>query len=220
MTNPATTRIADEIRHVYVTSYRAACYPRSQDYGTKPIARWDGGRDAGGKRFKPVWPMLAELFIARHVDPSLIIQLGFRMWQRSSPPAPPPDYFKGEQVFIAYAEHQPTLLRQTETEFLSASESLKTYIVLWTAHWLSKGRSLDQLMISALQDHVEVHASSLFRYVMAMSCNLPHVAEVYKGDALRQYVLSRSLYDNGWREVIPAELRQLADQLSRQGGAA
>mgnify|MGYP001307789310 CR=1 FL=1 len=69
----------------------------------------------------------------------------------------------------------------------------------------------EQILSSVLwQDTLQL--SALFRYAVAHETGLRAVLDTYRHTAYLQYLFARAAYDATWGEMIPADLRDQADQ--------
>lgn len=75
--------------------------------------------------------------------------------------------------------------------------------------------SMLQATIEVLEDD-DIPLSALFRYCLAVSMpevEVQPVARFYQGAAALQYIPSAQIYNRVWKELIPAEFRELAKVL-------
>jgi hypothetical protein len=195
--------LAEATRLFYVTAVRRQRGDLS--YGTKPMAVWDGGRDAFGKNHRPIWPRLARFFVANGVDPATYIQAQFTY----SAKMPLPNQMMNQVALQRYArfkEELPGKLRRQYTNAVADVSNLAQSLV--RAGW-DEYRSLRY----ALTNGMSVTASPLCRLCLAALAEQQDIVQGFYDAALIEYTFQQSDYDAAWGERIPAWLREEVTQL-------
>jgi hypothetical protein len=207
--------LAEKIRVVYwqllgeaelrVTGQVGATRPRK-------VARWDGGQDASGRRYKPIWPRLADYFIQNGVSPEDAIRAVFDRYVGGPPPAPNqvmvPDVVSlVEERKAKRAEHIRYSVESERTAFqdeacfqerIHGKVNLNTLRELITSPWLN--------------------LTPLFRFCLSVRHDFRDLAQFYEDKAFAQYLNHPLAYEAVWRGWIPASFGQrLAGMQSLSG---
>jgi len=202
--------LARRFRAAYIRSRNAFEQSRQNrvGYSYRPGPQWDGGYNKREYYYKPIWPSLAAVCLDNRIVPEVWINAVFMNWTADR--APEPNMFKGKKLlhYHSAADHdgykmwirdefraQKLLLRAESDKIMdcgdySVSEAQKLILV-------DKGLCL----------------SYLFRYCVAVSEKIADIEAALVVDALQQYVMDRSLYDEIWADWIPVRLHKLADKI-------
>jgi hypothetical protein len=207
--------LANEIRTAYILAYRRhhlAHTGAPTSYGRGPIPRWDGGEDASGRHYRPVWFDLARVALANEVAPHDLVEACFSAWGDKLPPRPT-------------NLKDPLVVRRAQRRPGAAAEELRTALAIQTTVWRGATDELirhyqfaeDVAAGMALRDGT-LEMSSVFRYCMGFAAGDTTVTSVFEEGAARQYACRRAAYDAAWDALIPPPLKALADRLIGKRG--
>lgn len=203
--------MARTIRQLFVVHYRTYKYSVEgveSDWGSRPIAKWDGG-DSDTATHQPVWPQVARRCLDEEIDPAGFVAAQFINRDPNHKP-PMPNALLGAAAlknYRSFAEKAPHRLR----EALAANDSAFKMEVRWRE--MDRGLALDDAARSVLRDR-SFGASPIYRFCLACKTGEAAIAAQFLDGALQQYVFQRHAYDATWGEFIPAALRQAADDFS------
>ena len=200
-------QLAVLVRWIYMSLARA--YKGDMEYGTKAIPQWDGGVDQWGRNCtRPVWPRLARFLLERNVDPVTYMRAQFTYMDRGRIPAPTA-FFSDNAVskYHCYCTEWPQSLRaEYDAAILATQATLAPCVQL-------SGWDYQRALRYALGNKLAVQASAMFRYCVAENNGLPDLAAVFHDEALGDYVFQKNAYDTAWGNIVPAKLREEADQI-------
>jgi hypothetical protein len=198
----------ERIRSAYIENRRMADSKRSgsaSSYRSGP--RWDGGVDAAGRKFKPIWPVLADRLEKAGIfevedyvrwvfdeatDPSRIYPNGLacdRLVEEFL-------RVRGEDLHLGRGDLLRSSLRTQQHVFKSEVETLRRGTMaegLWTNEQVVKHVLLD----------ATVNLSALFRWLAARRGGYEDVAEVWREAARVQYEKDPEAYRTAWRGMMP-----------------
>ena len=192
------------IRTIYCMCYRQL--KGDPNYGTNPIPRWDGTNgdtDKFGKRYKPVWPKIANAVLQCGADPVSYIKAQFRGAIPTKPPLP--NTFYNEKAVAKWEDYRIVAKRELEAKISSDLNQIKVHVLPLTANL---GWAYEQALNYALRNQA-CGASYLVRYCAATAAGLD-VAQQFREQALVQYVFQITDYDELLGDQIPKELRDTA----------
>ena len=110
--------VAALLRQAFVAQYRRAMEVHRGvpcDWGARPMATWDGGITAGGRRCRSVWRAAAIRCIRDQLDPCELVEAVFELRRGTGEP-PSPNSLLGDKVRLLY-EH-----RKADAELRARSE--------------------------------------------------------------------------------------------------
>lgn len=200
-----TTWIEEVRRYHLNTTGRPSTY--------KPGPRLDGGIDAHGSKFKPVWPDLANYILSNNLDPVTFIKAQFANC-RGKPPLSPlmlksSSAIKRYQSYRGSKGIEQTLRIAKDGQVRQAYEAIETSKALY-------GPGVTSYRAVIMDTNIPL--SALFRYSLAHSCGAYDLAEIWFDLALSQYVYDSKAYDAVWGELIPSQLKEAGKRLIAQGG--
>jgi hypothetical protein len=177
------------------------------DYGDSRLTRYDGGTDAQGRTYRPVWDRLAEFAAGAGIDLADYLADAF---DSSGPHAPTPWQLCSEHVLAAY---RGRLDRDgpSDTDYAIAAQyaELRGRVAALGEH--CRVRGLDQLWaVEVTLRDLTNQLTPLFRYCVACDAGLDDVAEAAFDAALAECrrLSPRSLAT--WGPHMPARLRRAA----------
>lgn len=201
--------LSKQLRTFYVLAFREHELRKRgvlSDYGSRPIARYDGGKDSAGYTFKPLWPKVAEFVLANGLDGQTLVNAVFRSWDETKPP--PPNLLLSRRVLSDYAAY-------AEFERHELANLLNSYQVRFQTEVYVRqkqtGRDTEAAAAAVIEDGL-CSFSPLFRYCMAEAAGHARLAAKFHDSAFQQYLLRRTGYDQTWGDVIPAQLRTEAER--------
>jgi hypothetical protein len=206
--------LAVHVRRIFVAHYRYAKGGASS-WGSRPMARWDGGEDARGRVHQPVWPRIARLLAAHQIDPNRFIEAQF-LARKGGDDVPQPNMLLAASAMAAYHARPP--------------ESARLLVLAWHAQMQhleveagareSLYRETPEVAAFYILASPLSELSGLFRYCVACQAGNAALKAMFADAALHQYVFRRHAYDRAWPDQVPPELVRLADaflsQVSRE----
>lgn len=203
------SRLAARCRALYV-GVRVRLSPDKNANFDRPIASWDGGRDSNGRRHRPVWERMAQLFLERGIDPVLFMQA-----QVNRGSILPPAALVGEKAVAKYhafiVEEAANIRNRLQLETLEARLA-----------YGARSRAMPDLNSLAVwrgvlhDDSLEI--SPLWRFCAAVAEGLPDIVQELHDAALDQYLAFTAAYDQHWQCVLPERLKQEAQQIRHAAG--
>jgi hypothetical protein len=195
--------LAGAIRELFVANYRAAKLATTgvaTDWGSRHMARWDGGEGDTGT-FESTWARAAALCLDREMEIGAFVKAQF---VNLGADVPFPNRLLGEAAVDRYR-----LLEQKAPEDLRAARRVQQNVFTYQIHWRRKQRQLDEVdsIRSVLVDG-SVGLSNLFRHCSAAHHLHADIADMFRDAAFRQYLFQRRAYDLSWGDFIPAALRE------------
>jgi hypothetical protein len=202
---------AGVIRAWYVMAYRvwrSRLTGRPSYYGSKPIARWDGGTDSEGRVWRqPVWPRLARYCLEHQFQPERLITLYF---EQCGPHATPiPTHLTTPQLRQRYSAQLPAKIEELERLRQSMLGALNQVRVMCK---LNQVTDVNSRIATELQNPLQSF-TPIFRYCLLDTAGATEAAAHYFDAAVVQYVFDREAYETAWKELLPASLKRAADQL-------
>lgn len=192
------------VRTLYVLNYRrqeAVKFGTPGMYGAKRMPRWDGGADSSGRKFKPVWPRIAQHLQSIDGDPERYIAAQFMDLGLDTPPFP--NMLASAAATKKYREFARTFEQRLKQELLAQHGYLLMEIERLTR---IRGLSETDATLTALADPL-VSLSGLYRYCIAERIGERTLAERFHDGALPQYFCVATTYDRAWGDFIPGGLR-------------
>jgi hypothetical protein len=190
---------------------------------------WKGSRNGDQQHYKPsekmadCWPKIAKTLLDNGIfDCASFMRVQFDSRSaRALCPEPRacygPKAVERWQAYVAdesgdLAKEIALSLRFNYSQF--QQECQRALSIGAAAGW----NELDSVKFVLLDSQNQL--SVMFRYCMAAQRGLETVADRYFEVAVRDYLLSRTQYDEIWAEAISQELRQTADELLNSGAVA
>ena len=199
-------KLADQIRGVWIEEMRKfhlRYFGRVYPY--KPGPRLDGGRDARGALYKPIWPKFAKFILDQKVNPAQFIKAQFENCH-GKPPASPAMLISSKAL-ARYNEYRNN--REVEKDLTIAKDAqTRTATDAIRFYKLSFGPSVDTYR-SVIMD-MNLALSALFRYTLAKNCKQEDLMTVWFEPALIQYLYEYDAYDIVWGSLIPPEIKSAA----------
>ena len=199
-----------QARSVYCECVRdwEAARGRESEFGSSPVPRYDGGRDASGKLHDTIWPRLATYLVQNGCEISGFIRCQFACANPAR--RPEPKLMMTSEAMANYARYRAGLADdlkcQLHVEVGNARLGLLKVrhlqkVLGWTEH---------QAHVSLVMD-AALNISPLMRYALACQFNELASAARWLPEAARQYLECPAAYDAVWGEkYINAQLRQQA----------
>lgn len=192
------------VRHSYIWRQSGSTDLAGREQ-TKQIPKWDGGQDAYGVKFTPVWPKIVRMIRAVDADPGIWIAAHFspiatRKYVTNigsfEIPDVTPTNLCGKLSETIYHEYCSDFPKITIDGYNAAGRSIALRL-----------RSLKKLNISdddrhfcVICDEGYVAATPIVRQGFANAFNLPQGIERYLWPAALEYESKQALYDR----IIPA----------------
>lgn len=207
---------AERIRRLYCEKRRhwARLHQgKDEPVGEAPVPAWDGGTDAWGRTYRPVWPRLAELLEREQLDPDAFLAAQFV--DRRQPPTPA--QCAGPEALVRYRQYRteadagaadPALL-------LAAQARLLSYRLVLGQARLADGWTAVQLLASILADS-SLELSALFRYGIARREGLLDLARRLLPLARQQYRTRRADYDRHWQGFVDDAVREATPEVAAE----
>lgn len=193
-------QLAAYIRHAYVwRQYGPTSFNSAEQF--KPVKRWDGGTDAFGCNFTPVWPRIAKMIKAAEADPGLWVAAHFSPVSQKKHTttnssfevrdvAPTQLCGKNSQnIYDTYCAIAPQVIQQ---EYETAGRSINLRLKSLSRIGLSKA---DQYAC-AICDEGYVTASPFFRHGFAALFQAENAVVKYLPAAALEYEAQQRLYIN------------------------
>ncbi len=183
-------------------------------WGSRHMAKWDGGADKVGTFRTSVWEKIAEFCKANHIPPTELVQsLFYRVMH-----APQPNMGHGQYAlskWLAYKE--PGTRQEIRTDILNTFESNKAYTSanicrLQLYGGLSESDALQKVALDATNV-----LTPLFRYCILKGLDRP-IAANYLDAALYTYSRHPDLYNEVWGAWIPQELKDRTAEIQKMRG--
>lgn len=203
------------VRHSYIWRQSGATDLASREQ-SKTVPRWDGGQDAYGVKFSPVWPKIVRLIRAVDADPGIWVAAHFspiaiRKYVTDNGSFEVPDVTPtnlcGKLSETIYHEYCSSFPKITIDGYNAAGRSIALRL-----------RSLQRLNVSeddrhfcVICDEGYVTATPIVRQGFANAFNLPEAIARYVWPAALEYDAKQRLYDRVIPDFIPAWL--ISDQL-------
>jgi hypothetical protein len=203
-------RLGQEIRRMWVEEMRFF-HLRTEGvdhrWGSKHMARWDGGTDKNSRTHKPVWPQIAKFCTDNQINPALMVRAMFYSAPKGLPPQP--NQCKGAFALARYEKYTGFESQlELKTSLMYKFEAQKA-LALGNVHRLKDYNGHDddtawRLTITSKHDPF----TPLFRYCVAMNQGWDDLAVLYADDARYQYTRDAEVYNEVWGEWIPEELKK------------
>jgi|688.fasta_scaffold213822_2 hypothetical protein len=188
------------VRHAYVwRQYGSTSFDSSAQF--KHVNRWDGGTDAFGCKFTPVWPRIAKMITTVGADPGIWVASHFSTVAQKKQTttnasfevrdvAPSQLCGKNSQnIYEAYCAITPQIIQQ---EYETAGRSINLRLKSLSRIGLSKA---DQYAC-AICDDGYVTAAPFFRHGFATLFDAKDAAAKYLPAAALEYEAQQRLYAN------------------------
>lgn len=174
-------------------------------------AKWDGGQDAMGRRYKSVWEKAIHKYRELAKDPSRFIKAQF--YNRQGEP-PLPNILLSDIAVNKYKEFTREFNEDIKTAFKTQVETAKNAIYKWH----SMGYELPDAALIVLGD-ISISLSALFRYYLAMEYveqsnddykqqQFKVISDTWFTQALKQYAVNPDAYDSEWKQPLSSKLKQ------------
>ena len=207
-------RLANDIRTAYVCERRFFVLRTKgvrDDFGERPVARWDGGTDSYGRKHQAVWPKLALFFLNKNVDFVCAVKAMFETTKGGPPPTP--DKLTQEWVLAAAARWKEKKAKELELSWAFDKET--------TAGWINRlARENPDTDIKLIWRKAiilpETGVSAIGRYCLAKAVGDDKVASFYFDEAFSYYCRLADVYDKVFGDAIPAEMKQRLKELVKQ----
>jgi hypothetical protein len=202
--------LADQIRTAYIYAFRAhwlAKHGVPSNFGIKKVPRYDGGQGPDGKTYKPIWYKIARAALHYEISPDDLIRAIFQSWDRKDPPWP------------TNMLNPKVLAWAATNRGISAEDTMRALRVqreIWEIQiFLHRDNTCCDFVTAARATlrNRRLDLSSIFRYCMAIEGDDPETAQLFEDGAAIQYVYNRRAYDSGWGDLIPGQLKAIADRL-------
>jgi hypothetical protein len=188
--SPAVQRLSAVVRRIYILL-------RVDLTGSpfKPGPSWDGGTTAFGRRYKPVWPSIAEFMLRNGAEPLSYLRAQF--WHADPEKPPRASQLKSQFGLDLYERYRVNVADATRNNFARELNAIRAEMLpLQDALRWDHSRALR----CALSNERSVSASPLTRYCLAMEYGHYDIAESFYDRALLQYAFQKQVYD----AVLPA----------------
>ena len=196
---------AETVRNLFIFCYRMYCNPR---YVPGPNS--DGGVSSrSGRRYKNVWPGVAEYIKTSQFHPLLYISYYFQYYPSYSAQ---PVQLKSEKWAAAFREFEPAQRAEALREWESGLQSMTLLVNLVQAKF---GWDAQRAWRYAVADFHTVQATKLVRLVVALTQNHEDVVNHTWKSGLARYTLNLPVYEEVWRPILPERLRQGGNGLLR-----
>jgi len=209
-------KVSRLVRNVWVGKFREwyeAWTGKPSRYGTPgTFARWDGGRTAGGRRYKSIWPKLAKHVLRYHLNPYVLADMVFRDWKADRSPTP------AEMLRDEVLQDYQRTMRDAPASCLNALESEKAVVrsaLAKMARSSSNTYSEEECTHIVLRNRT-LDISPLLRYSLGAKMRFEDVQTENYNAAVDQYIVLRRVYEDVWGELIPSELRAVVNGIYRQ----
>lgn len=190
-------REGQRLRELWAEAYRRFTRERTVESQFRSIAKWDGGQDSFGRKFQSVWGKLAKSLMQRGLNFESAVRAAFN---KPGTEPPTPNQLTSDAVMQRYKEAALCEAEDAERHFqLQIAESnrqIKLKVNLYSMDTKSA-------TISVLSD-LSANLSALYRFCMAYSLNLQHVAAMWYTAAAEQYLEKPEVYDRAWT-CIPSD---------------
>lgn len=203
------------VRHSYIWRQSGSTDLESREQ-VKKVPRWDGGQDAYGVKFTPVWPKIARMIRAVDADPGIWIAAHFSPIATRKyvtyggsfeVPDVTPTNLCGKLSETIYNEYCSAFPKTVIDGYNTAGRSIALRL-----------RSLQKMNIPEDDKHFcvvcdegYVTAAPIVRQGFANAFKLPQAIERYLWPAALEYEAKQRLYDRVIPDFIPAWL--VSDQL-------
>lgn len=203
-------KLALLVRAYYVLAVRQhhfLVHGQVSNYGQKRMPRWDGGTDKYGRRYKAVWPKIADFILAHDLDPAILVKSVFA--RRSSLTPPTPNLLTTKEALKNYRSYCENAVAEAKRRFDTQLGIFQSELFIRQNY---KRQSVENAVFEILRDGI-LGLSPLFRYCMACKCDDLELANKLRELASAEYLLSRKVYDEAWGDdFIPADLKIKAEQ--------
>lgn len=197
------------LKDLWISEMRKYHFSMTQRPSTYvPGPRLDGGMDAHGRKFSPVWPKFAKFITDNKLNPEAFIKAQFANC-KGQPPLSPTMLMGSAAVKRARAyrsgkEAEKTLCIARDGQVRQARNAVESY----KTHY-GPGVAAYRAVIA----DVNLPLSALFRYSLACECQQDDLAGVFYEPALIQYLDEPEAYDATWGPLVPESLRQAAKKI-------
>jgi|GEM_PF-3127794 len=203
----AVSALAKRVRTIYCICRREFGGRADQNYGGKPIAKWDGGEDAFGNSHKrAVWPKIAFTIIECNADPVMFIRAQFSGANWSRPPAPNMMY--NTEAVCRWEDYRHNAKVRLKQQMESDVNQVRVSVLPLTAtlHWEYR-RALEQVLSNS-----KISVTPLTRYYLAVNEGMA-IADRFREAAILQYLFQIFDYDELLGGKIPRDFHQDAVEL-------
>jgi hypothetical protein len=169
----------------------------------KPGPRLDGGCDSVGRSFKPIWPRLAKFVLDYKLDPVAFVRSQFESCKGRPPVSP--QMLTSSMALQRYRHYTANNVNIVELQLARDIQIRSARDAIELNKRLYGPTSLDVYRDVILD--VNVAITALFRYMLAIECNIPELAQRWYEQALKQYMYEQDAYDLVWGPLIPQDLK-------------
>lgn len=195
-------KMAKFIRQLWINAVRAYEQARTHKpcyYNSSP--RWDGGSDAYGRKYAPIWPKIAQIVIDEKLIPHVFIAVQFIKCKHD---APVPTILLSNSALSKYHKAEFDFPKETryhlELQNIAAKQAIDNQLRIGVD---------ENIACSKVVMDTHISLSALYRYSLAFHNKLMKAADFWKEDAIKQYISMPYIYDEVWGKLIPYTIRQL-----------
>ena len=201
--------LAKQVRTVYCICVRELT--GKEDYGVKPMPKWDGGENSFGTRHQPIWGRVAARILQLDADPVQYIRAQFRVVSNPSQQPKPNQLYNDAAVarWEAYKDNALNNLRNqvsSEINFIRI-ESMPLIVNL---------HKTEAEAVQYVLRRRSCSVSPLIRYCVSVDKGLDRLAQVFREHAILQYMFQMANYDSLLGALIPDQLKADAVELKRR----
>jgi hypothetical protein len=171
----------------------------------------DGGISAAGKYYQPFWPKLSKFILDNNLDPLTFIRAQF--YQSKGSPPPSPNVLLSDIAIRKYNQYKAAkcslddLRVAKDAQIRATNDAVKLNKKLY-------GSNSSNVYRDIIMD-ANISISALFRYSLAIETDQKDLQQKWLNAALKQYIYEQQSYDTVWGELIPKELKALAEKIKR-----
>ena len=195
------TRLGQQILELWIQAVRLhqrAVKGQNSQYCSSP--RWDGGRDAAGRRSQPIWPKIAKFVLSHHLDPVQFVRSQFHGRLSN---APTPNMCLTPSAVQRYKEYSDKIFTRLTFEFQQQNREAEYSL----RRFLQDGYQQDQACRLVIDSGFTV-LSPLYRYCLAVATGHSDLADVWEPDALSQFMLNPDDLERIFGAFLPVQLQQ------------
>lgn len=200
-----------QLRALYVSEYKRYIQRSEgyllEDYGEKPMPVWDGGMDKTGRRYKPIWPVLARLAYENRVCPLEMIRAVFFRWKGDKPPTP--RHIASRMGLEAVRQFRADKARSLAQTALSQRRILAAELASALRVALARF-TREQIITSVIMDRSK--ASVLVKYCAAVACGALSLAWRLRHKAALEYLAYPEEWAKALDGYLPEDLVEYAQE--------
>jgi hypothetical protein len=202
--------LSQRIRDLWVAEYRdfeLRTKGKATGWGSRHMAKWDGGETADGKLCRPVWPRIADFVLEYDLDPDVLVHAMF--WRRVDYP-PTPNQAHGQFALEQYRLYtSPGTRLEIKTELIHSFESQKQRAMADVFAKKTYHKLDEKTAWRVVVGSNTTPLTPLFRYCVARNQGWEDIAVDFVKPALRQYRRLADLYDEVYGDWIPADIKRI-----------